>query len=255
MTVAALPRFTDRYIATVASQSIDQAISAARDTPMVISISGAPGTGKTTALLHQMQKFDAFYCTITNAHKSTRGLMILLLETFHLYAVHRRSSIYDIHNALYGQLPNYGISRCSKPELLIVDECQSLDNSAMRELLALQEHSGISVVLSGNDHRLAQSKSHDSAIGQIARRIDWRIRLGKPSKEDCEAFCAEYNVAFDQVSLITKIGQETSIDTIVKIITRAQIYCGGVGQVKRQHLQPAISSIFNSKEAAKLLSA
>ena len=198
MTVVALPRFTDRYIETAASQSIDHAIGVARDTPTVISISGAPGTGKTTALLHQMEKFDAYYCTITNAHKSTRGLMILLLEVFHLYSVHRRSSINDIHNALYGQLQSYGSLCGSKPELLIIDECQSLDDLAMRELMALQEHSGISVVLSGNDHRLAQSKSHDSAIGQIARRIDWRIRLGKPSKEDCEAFCAEYNVAFDR---------------------------------------------------------
>lgn len=253
MTVVAIPRFTGRYIDTTASQDIDQAIGLARNTPMVISISGAPGTGKTTALLHQREELGAYYCTVTNAYKSVRGIMILLLETFGLYALHRRSSIYDIHNELYGKLPGFGAANGGNPQLLIIDECQSLDNAAMREVLTLQEHSGISVVFSGNDQRLAQTKSHDSAIGQISRRIDWRIRLGKPSKEDCEAFCAEYNVAFDQVSTIIKIGQNTSIDTIVKIITRARVFSGAVGPVKREHLQPAISSIYVPKEACKLL--
>ncbi len=184
ITIAAHARFTDRYVETSATRDINTALDLAKNTPMVISISGAPGTGKTTALLHRTIENNERCCSITSAHKSVRGLMLLLLEVYGCGFYRDRPSTYDIHNKLYYTLPGYGFDG-RYPSLLIIDECQSLNNDAMRELLSMQEHASISLVLSGNDQRLAQTKSHDSALGQIARRIDWRIQLGQPTTEDC----------------------------------------------------------------------
>ncbi len=60
-------------------------------------------------------------------------------------------------------------------------------------------------------------------------------------------------MAFDQIKTIAKIGRETSIDTVVKIVSRARMFSGATGPVKFEHLGPAIESIFIPKEAQKLL--
>ncbi len=131
---------------------------------------------------------------------------------------------------------------------------RNLDGKALRHLLSLQEHNGWSLVLCGNDHRLKQTKVSESALGQISRRIDWRVSVGKPSKRDCELLCTEHDVAFPMVAMLTRLGMENSLDTLVKVLRRARQLGGTSGPIDQAKLNPAIASIFDPSLADKYLS-
>lgn len=250
MTTLIAPRSTTRFVHTTASRQIKDAIAAAIDLGYPTLITGEPGTGKTTALLYHTAQFTGVYCQVGYASRTVKGMYQMLLDA-HGIAVDR-AFLKELSELVYWQLkPAFEAER---GRLLIVDEVQTLDLSALRELLNIQETCRIPLVLSGNIERLARTKSHDSALEQINSRIGMRVRLGKPFPEDCRDLAIEFNVeGKDAYAAVEAYGARTSIRDLVKLLEVAERITGGVGSIKLGTLEHALLTLNGDQDALSLI--
>jgi DNA transposition AAA+ family ATPase len=156
----------------------------------------------------------------------------------------------DLGSIVYSRFGPWGEAR---GKMLIIDEVQNLGLDALRELLNVHETCRLRTVLAGNDKRLAQSRSHDSAIEPIISRIGVRVRLAKPLPEDCHKLCEALGVRErNAVAALAAFGQRTSLRDLARILEIA----GTGGAVGLRHVEQAVLSVhFGDRKALKLLEA
>ena len=107
-------------------------------------------------------------------------------------------------------------------------------------------------MLGGNDRRLAQTQSHDSALDQVRSRIGARVRLGKPFAQDCMSIAIDFDVqgkaTYDALSAF---GTRTSIRDLVRLLERAKE--NAKGAIEMRHVELTIMELFGDPQAVKLL--
>ncbi len=244
------PHRPSRFVDISASKAVRSAIEAAVDLGYPSLITGEPGTGKTTALLHHTAELSGVYCQVGQASKSVAGMYQMLLDA-HSYGTDAKF-LRDLSDVVYSQLrPSYMDER---GRLLVVDEIQTLDLAALRELLNIQETCRIPLVLCGNDERLAKTNSRDSAIDQIKSRIGVIRKLGKPLPEDCRDIAIEFNVeGKDARTALETFGCQTSLRDLVRVLEIASVITGGFGSIQLRHIEQATLKKYGDPSALALL--
>ncbi|WP_417689464.1 AAA family ATPase [Roseibium sp.] len=238
-----------RFVDIEASREIRKAMEIAKDIPQYpVLISSKPGMGKTTALKHHAEDKGTFYCEAGQASKSTKGMLKMLID----------ATGYSSGYQYIKDLSETAIERLSVeyfgPMMIIVDEVQTLELSAFRELLRLQEMCGFSLVLSGNDRRLARTRIQDSALDQIVSRLGLRVELGAPTEEDCRNIGIDFDVeGKDAYDALRNFGHQTSVRDLVRLLTFAEQLRGASGSIQMHHLKTAFLTIYGSKKDLKLL--
>lgn len=122
---------------------------------------GRPGTGKTSALWHIAQEMGGSYCEITGAGKNIKSMFEALLKS--VGRLSGKTYISDIADEVYRTFEPQQ-RYCSDagdwrfiPRLVVVDEVQTIEATAFRELLRVQERCSLGLVLAGNAERLAET--------------------------------------------------------------------------------------------------
>ncbi|MEP1930639.1 MAG: AAA family ATPase [Hoeflea sp.] len=142
------------FVDIAASREILKAMEIARDIPdYPVLINSKPGMGKSTALRHYSKTMEAFYCEVGQPSKGMKGMLKMIVEA-------TGGSAYNQYSADLADTAEERLKGCwswSQRPMLIMDEVQMLELAPLRELLRLQELSGCSLVLSGNDKRLART--------------------------------------------------------------------------------------------------
>ncbi len=238
-----------RFVDIAASREVRKAMEIASDIPLYpVLISSKPGMGKTTALQHYSMENGRFYCEVGQASKNTKGMLKMLIDAMGYSTGYQY--IKDLTETAVERLSvkNFG------HKMIIVDEVQTLELSAFRELLRLQEICGFSLVLSGNDKRLARTRIHDSALDQIVSRLGLRVELGPPTEEDCRNIGIDFNVeGKDTYEALRKFGRQTSVRDLVRLLTFAEQLRGASGSIQMHHLKTAFLTIYGNKKDLKLL--
>ncbi|MCL7998269.1 ATP-binding protein [Brucella sp. 21LCYQ03] len=203
-----------------------------------VQIVSPAGYGKTTALHYLAEEFGGIYCQVGQAHKSVPDMYRLLLSAFNIY--------YDSNNytrALYDTL----VERLSrdisyhevrnKRLLLIVDEVQTLEATAQRELLNIQETCNLALVISGNGERLT-SKVDRGAWDQIDSRMGMRIKLPGLSKQDCIDIGSAFGVeGMDTYEAISNYGRRTNARYLGRLLREAKALAAGTAAIQLHHIQ------------------
>lgn len=243
------PREAKHFVEISSTVAVGTAISVALQLDYPSLVLGEAGTGKTTALVHHAAVQDAIYCHASSATKTTRGLFKALLSAAGWVSASKFER--DLADVVYSRFDPWGKSR---GRMLIVDEVQNVGLEALRELLNLQETCRLPMVLAGNDARLARTRSHDSALEQITSRIGLRVRLPRPTAEDCSAIAKAFGVGDDRaLAALSAFGQGTSLRDLSRIL---EIITLGGGPVARRHVEQAVRSVHGHDAAAlKLLEA
>ncbi len=170
-------------------------------------------------------------------------------------------SSYAIHSELYSYVEAL-VSQCFDPvfndrterPVLIVDEAQVLHDEALFDLLKPHEHSGLSIMLISNRHRLAQTRAHMAASDDgILSRIDWQVEAEAPDPGDLCNICVEHNVSFPSIAPVVASGQGQSLRQFVRLLDTARIQAGDSGPIMDAHLRVAVSLISSPKEATRFL--
>lgn len=223
-----------------------------------VRLIGRPGTGKTCALWHVARELKGTYCEITAASKNVKGMFEGLLRAID-YASGKNhvSMIADMVYRLYAPVENFcedlgtwgPVSR-----LLVIDEIQTLEAQAFRELLRVQERCQLGLVVAGNEERLAGSKKDAETLAQIESRILPRRHLSGPSRCDCELIGASYNVegkaAYD---FIAAFGMATNFRALIQLLEVAQRLNGGTRGICQQHLEAGLRFLNPTPETLKLM--
>ncbi|MGG7517671.1 AAA family ATPase [Allorhizobium undicola] len=220
-----------------------------------VHLIGRAGTGKSTALWHVARELGGSYCEVSQATKSTKGLFELLLDS-----IGRRTGkkyLSDIADEVYYYFqPRETVSEegwTYTPRLLVVDEVQTLEASAFRELLRVQEKCEVALVLAGNAERLAGRAKDANTWEQIESRISIQRPLPGPSRRDCDLIGSAYNVeGKDAYAALAAFGMRTNLRDLTKLLQFAAGLTGGTG-IRLKHLEDALRLRKPKSDVLKLL--
>lgn len=238
-----------RFINIGSSLEIRKAMEIARDIPNYpVLISSKPGMGKTTALKHHAKEMGGYYCEVGQSSKSVKGMLTMLIDAVGFPSSYKH--VKDLNDTAIELLSVH----IHGPTLMLVDEVQILELTAFRELLRVHEATGISLVLSGNDRRLARTRIYDSALDQIVSRLGLRVELGPPNEEDTRSIGIDFNVeGRDAYSALHNFGRKTSVRDLVRLLVFAEQLRGQTGSIHIHHLKMAFLTIYGSRKDLKLL--
>jgi DNA transposition AAA+ family ATPase len=160
--------------------------------------------------LHQY----AFYYEFTPADASLSAMLDALAALVGAYEVDR--GIHNKHRAVANSIRRHGRflfaeagaasegddddPDCAvRPLVLLMDEAQELSPPALQGLKALHDHTGVAIVLAGNETVLnqfyAKKGTVKPAFAQIDRRIVIRRQFGMPVPADVTAIARHYGIS------------------------------------------------------------
>lgn len=225
-----------------------------------VRIVGRPGTGKSTALWHVAEAMGGRYCEIAQASKAPKGMFELLIKTAGRWGVHsQRTAIGILSDEVYSYYePRHMFSDSawvSRPQLLVVDEVQTLEATTFRELLRVQEKCEMGLVVAGNEERLAETRKKDAATWeQVESRILITRHQPGPSKEDCESIGSAHNVeGSDGYAVLVRYGMATNFRALTHLLEVATSLTGGGVGIRRAHLEAALALVSPKTSLQKLL--
>ncbi|MCJ8509026.1 AAA family ATPase [Rhizobium lemnae] len=221
-----------------------------------VRLIGPPGTGKSCALWQVANEMGGSYCEITAGTKKTKSMLELLLFSIGVKSGKNYAS--DIEELVYyhfrGNDEFIDGEWRTLPRLLVVDEVQTLEVTAFRELLRVQERCSIGLVLAGNKERLAGGKNDADTLEQINSRILPPWHLPGPTKRDCELIGSTFNVeGTDAYSVLTAYGTATNFRALVHLLEFAQRLTAGAVGIRREHLEKGLKFFKPKSEILKLL--
>lgn len=214
----------------------------AMDFKCAVHLIGRAGTGKSSALWHVAQEMGGSYCEVSQASKSTKGLFELVLDS----VGHRSGKKYmkDIAEDAYFYLEPSKVLKDGtfvyEHQFLVVDEVQTLEAPAFRELLRLQEKCQIALILAGNAERLSGKAKDATTWEQIETRISIQQFLAGPSRRDCELMGSAFNVeGADAYEALAAFGMRSNLRDLTKLLEFAAALTGGTG-IRLHHIEQAL---------------
>lgn len=239
------PKLPDRkyFVEIGAVSRIKEGIQYAFDMGEPVRITSQAGYGKTTALFYLARELGGSYCQIGQAHKSTPDMYRALLAACGIlhdcnYARDLFARIIDRLGPASPQL----LPESQPRRLIIIDEIQTLEATALRELLNIQETCNLALIMSGNGERIAKSKIDQAAWKQIDSRIGMEISLPGLSRKDCDLMGAAYGVeGMDAYAAIANYGTQTTARMLGRLLESARLLTAGTGGIRLSHIEITIA--------------
>lgn len=262
------PLIVDRelahFVETDAFSVIKTWFDYALATGKAVRVFGDPGLGKTVSLLKLVENTGARMMTVTQRSKSTMGMYDAIIRSFgEIPDCQYLRQFIDRAERIVGIPPhkteafdpvdfkNYG---WNPARLLIVDEYQTLEPTALRDLLEFSWNTQLPLFLSGNSESLAdRSKQSRQAQEQLNQRLLWSFKIGKPSYRDCRNIGIEFNVeGADAYEAVAAFGMRKSLRELVVLLEKAMLFMGDSGSIKLPTLEMTLLAN-GGEQALKLL--
>lgn len=221
------------FIETSVSRRIFGIIELARFRSENAAIVGEPGVGKTRALNAYHQSHNGTYLMTATAALGN-ALRDILRQVADMIGFPVSGSISNIQRQML-QYPLDG-------RVLIIDEAQNLKLQAIRELLNLHDHAGMSVVFCGNLDVLKRVNVETGPLAQISDRIGLREQIDCIPGEDADAITNSFGVeGMDAYALARAIGLRFKARALVRVLSAAREQAGAKHTIRMQHIRQAIS--------------
>jgi DNA transposition AAA+ family ATPase len=220
------------FIETTIATRVFGIINLARTRNENAAIIGEPGVGKTRAVNAYIERQKGAYLMTVNA-VTGNALRDLLRELADLLGIYATGSIANILRKML----EYDLSG----RVLIIDEAQNLKLQAIRELLNLHDHAGMSIVFCGNRDVLKRVNVEHGPLAQISDRVGLREQIECIPAEDADAITNSFGVeGMDAYELARAIGLRFKARALVRVLNAAR-EDAGKRTIKAAHIRQAIA--------------
>ena len=205
------------FIETPTAERIMSALAYAQASRDMVSIVGAPGTGKTYAIKRFASLYrDVWHATITPACSTVVPALEEVAEAVGLREISAGARY--LSRAIRARV------RDTKG-ILVVDEFQLLSLGAIEELRAIHDAEGVAIALVGNEVGYARmSGSRAAHHAQIYSRLGMRLHITPPSPRDVLRLAERENIEEPKsLTLLERIGSRPGgLRSVTKVIRFAK---------------------------------
>jgi DNA transposition AAA+ family ATPase len=181
-----------RYVATPTAEAILAALSHAQHMPDMVVITGAPGTGKTSAACQYTRSNPNVWKLVADpALNTVRALLGALAGLLNTYD---QGGQYRIAASLRQRM-------AGSQGLIVVDEAQHLTSQMLDQLRAFHDQCGVGVALLGNEAVVGRLEGgrRSAEYAQLYSRVGMRLKRPRPLKADAEALLDAWGVEAAEV--------------------------------------------------------
>lgn len=195
-------------------------------------IVGETGLGKTCTFRHLSQTTEGIYLLECSASRHQK-LLDVMMEVAAFFMPYIKAPRYDVIR----ELDRYTLTGSA----LIVDEAQSLKPQFLRELLTLNERTGLSVIFGGNYDVLKSSYAETGPLAQISDRIALWDQIDCLPDADADALATSFGVQGDDARrLVRKIGARFRARALVRVLEEALVKADSKA-IKAEHIRQALT--------------
>lgn len=163
------------FVATPTAQAIHDVLAHAQDLPDMVTITGAPGTGKTSAVCAYVRANPNVHKLVAEpALNTVRALLqalAALLGVYDLGSQHRISRL-------------VGRRLTGTRGLIVVDEAQHLSSAMLDQLRAFHDQAPVGIALVGNEAVIGRLEGgrRSAEYAQLYSRVGMRLRVGRSAR-------------------------------------------------------------------------
>ncbi|WP_334472041.1 AAA family ATPase [Arsenophonus sp. PmNCSU2021_1] len=209
-------------------------------------IVGVPGVGKTFAARQYCQHANTWMVTLSPAHASITECLLELAEALGLSDLPRNKG--TLARAIWRRLTGtHG--------LVIVDEADHLGIDGLEQLRAIQDATGVGMVLIGNPRGLSKSARSTQGADDLARlysRIARSKRLLKAKKADVAAIAAAWGITGEsELTLVQAIAQKAgALRVLSHTLRQAWLMASGDAQAQlgEKYIKAAFREVYTDTD-------
>lgn len=185
------------------SRAIYQALQYAQTMADLVVVCGGAGLGKTVTCEHYQANSPAvWYTRMSPSSASASACLIEVAEALGIKPRRGESARQNLKSIIRKVTGTEG--------LLIIDEAQELEKSALEEVRAILDEARIGVALVGNETVYTQltGGSRAAHYAQLFSRIGLKVQLAKPKKTDVGTLTRSWGIEDpDAIELLERIAQ------------------------------------------------
>jgi DNA transposition AAA+ family ATPase len=222
------------YVALPTATKFQEAMLFAMIMPEISVVAGSAGLGKTTAASHfAAQHPHVWLVTIEPCSKTTYPMLSAIAEEM------------EITEKIQTKLSKAIGAKVKGVEgLIIIDEAQHLESSAVDQLRSLHDKYGIGIVLMGNEKVYAKLEGEDRSVNfaQLFSRIGRRVTQAKPVARDLCMFLDAWGITDKaELQFLKGIGLKPgSLRVLSKLLKMATMMATGENEPRTiEHLHAA----------------
>jgi len=229
-------RRTQSFVETNAAQIVANALHRAQFEPLMITITGDPGVGKTSAMReYQRTHNNVFLFTASVLVASPKAIMGLICDELKI-----------LEGAPYTRPKKIGATLAGRDALIVIDEAQHLSMPAIDQLRSLYDdpRCSVGIVLAGNYmvRRNLTPGAAGTLYAQLTSRIGWHVDLKCYGSDVDRILDAEGIVSEDARKLLRLTAAQPGALRSVDMVLRAAHILAGTEQaadVTYEHIRTA----------------
>ncbi|EPY6113055.1 AAA family ATPase [Salmonella enterica subsp. enterica serovar Bareilly] len=204
-------------------------------------IVGAPGVGKTVTARDYCSNPNTWMITLSPAHSSVTECLLELADALGLKDVSKNKG--DLSRAIRRKLT--GVQG-----LLIVDEADHLGVEGLEQLRAIQDASGVGMVLIGNPQGLSRASRYGDLV-RLFSRIARAKQLKKAKIADVKAIANAWGITGEnELAVMQAIAEKPgALRVLTHTLNQAWIAANGEGsRLTEKHIKTAFKEVYSNPE-------
>lgn len=204
-------------------------------------IVGAPGVGKTVTARDYCSNPNTWMITLSPAHSSVTECLLELADALGLKDVSKNKG--DLSRAIRRKLT--GVQG-----LLIVDEADHLGVEGLEQLRAIQDASGVGLVLIGNPQGLSRASRYGDLV-RLFSRIARAKQLKKAKIADVKAIANAWGITGEnELAVMQAIAEKPgALRVLTHTLNQAWIAANGEGsRLTEKHIKTAFKEVYSNPE-------
>ncbi|EAM6081068.1 AAA family ATPase [Salmonella enterica subsp. enterica serovar Kedougou] len=230
-----------QFVVTQTVKDLRDLFQAVRLMGCINIIIGVPGVGKTAAARDYCSHPNTWMITLSPAHSSVTECLLELAEALELGSVARSKGA--LSRAIRRKLTG-------TRGLVIVDEADHLGVEGLEQLRAIQDATGVGMVLIGNPQGLSRT-SHYSDLTRLFSRIARARQLKKAKKADVQAIADAWGITGEgALAVMQAIAEKPgALRVLTHTLNQAWITASGEGtRLTERHIKAAFKEVYTNPE-------
>jgi hypothetical protein len=217
------------WIETPTAGRVYDAISYAHMAGDVVVVYGGAGLGKTETIEHYRRSEPGVW--VVTMSPASGSVTAALSEVCHALDIEESGRKQKMQRAILRRMQG-------RHGVLIIDEAQNLQTSALDQMRALHDQAGVGLVLVGNETVYSGMTGNRAAyLDRLFSRVGKRVKLSKAGKPDVHALAGAWGITDGEaIDILQEIGKKPgALRVVTKTLRLASLFAQGAGEALTAH--------------------